>query len=89
MLASNPLAPPEFRYSYIELQRETPLLVLGLAFVVVVVAFGRWKGVRALAGLAVSLALILGFLLPSLLQDNNPVAVPSSRCPRSPSPRCT
>ncbi len=75
VLAENELAPPEFRFSFVELQREVPLLLLGVAFVVVVVAFGRWKGVRALAGLAASLALIVGFLLPSLLRDNNPIAV--------------
>ena len=75
VLAFNELAPPEFQYSFVELQREMPLLLLGVAFVVVVVGFGRWKGIRALAGLAVSLALVLGFLLPSLLRDNNPIAV--------------
>jgi uncharacterized membrane protein len=40
-----------------------------------VIAFGRWKGVRALAGLAVSLGVILVFTLPSLLRDNNAIAV--------------
>jgi len=75
VLAYNRLAPPEFRYVFVEFQRELPLLLLGGAFVVVVVAFGRWKGVRALAGLALSMAVIVGFLLPSLLRDNNAVAV--------------
>lgn len=32
VLAENELAPPEFRYSFVELQREVPLLLLGLAW---------------------------------------------------------
>lgn len=75
VLAFNGLAPTEFRYSFVEFQREVPLLLIGLGFVAVVIGFGRWKGVRALVGLAVSLAVILGFLLPSLLRNNNPIAV--------------
>ncbi len=75
VLAYNDLAPARFQYAFVELQREAPLLLLGVAFVAVVVAFGRWKGIRALLGLAVSLVVIVGFLLPSLLRDNNAVAV--------------
>lgn len=75
VLAYNELAPADFRYAFVEFQRDVPLAMLGVAFVVVVVGFGRWKGARALAGLAVSLAVIVGFLLPSLLRDNNAVAV--------------
>jgi uncharacterized membrane protein len=41
----------------------------------VVIGFGRWKGVRALAGLAVSALVIVGFLLPALLQGENAIAV--------------
>ncbi|CAA9226543.1 MAG: YibE/F family protein [uncultured Acidimicrobiales bacterium] len=75
VLVYNRLAPAPFQYVFVEFQRDTPLLLLGLAFVLVVVAFGRWKGVRALAGLGVSLAVIVGFLLPSLLRDHNAIAV--------------
>jgi uncharacterized membrane protein len=70
VLARNPLAPPEFQYSYADQQRATPLLLLTVLFVVVVVALGRWKGVRALAGIFVGLAVIVVFLLPSLLRGN-------------------
>ncbi|MGD9798207.1 MAG: YibE/F family protein [Acidimicrobiia bacterium] len=45
------------------------------SFLSSVVAFARWKGVRALAGLAVSFVVIIAFLLPSLLRDNNAVLV--------------
>lgn len=75
VLTYNPLAPPDFQYGFLEFQRDAPLLALGAVFVVVVVAFGRWQGVRAIAGLAVSVAVIVGFLLPSLLRDHDAVAV--------------
>ena len=75
VLAYNDLAPTEFQYAFVEFQRDAPLLLLGAAFAVVVIAFGRWKGARALAGLVVSFVVIILFLLPSLLRDNNAVAV--------------
>ena len=74
VLAYNALAPPAFRYSFVEFQRSTPLLGLFVAFVVVVVGFGRWKGVRALLGLGVSASVVMLFLLPALLNDRNSTA---------------
>lgn len=62
-------SPPEFRYSFADFQRTTPLLWLVAAFVLVVVAFGRWQGVRALAGLAASGFLLVAFVVPALLRD--------------------
>ena len=68
-------SPDPYRYSFAEFQRSTPLLWLVVAFVVVVVAFGRWQGVRALIGLAASAVVLLAFLVPSLLRDEPAVAV--------------
>ncbi len=70
MLARNPQAPPEFQYSYVDMQRTTPLLLLGLLFAVAVIVFAGWKGVRALLGIGVALAVIMVFLLPSLLRGS-------------------
>ena len=80
VLLENPGAAAEFRYSFADYQRGIPLLGLFLLFAVVVIAFGRWQGVRALAGLIASLAAVLVFLLPSLLRGNPalPVAVVAS-----------
>lgn len=75
VLLYNRLAPEEFQYSFVEFQRTTPLLWLSAVFVVVVLVVARWMGLRALVGLAVSLAIIVTFLLPALLRDANPVAV--------------
>lgn len=62
-------------YSFYEHQRSTPMLLLVLLFATVIVVFGRWKGVGALAGLTMSLAVIVVFVLPSLLDGNNAVLV--------------
>lgn len=70
VLARNPFAPPEYRYSFSDFQRTQPLLLLGVVFVAAVVLFGRWQGVRALAGIVVSFVVLLAFLLPSLLRGN-------------------
>lgn len=58
------------RYTFIDYQRTTPLVWLALAFVVVVVAFGRWQGLRALAGLGLSLIVLVLFIVPALLRDS-------------------
>jgi|RhiMethySRZTD1v2_1073278.scaffolds.fasta_scaffold03373_19 uncharacterized membrane protein len=68
-------SPPRYRYSFADLQRSTPLGWLVVAFVVVVIAFGRWQGLRALIGLAASGLVLLAFLVPSLLRDQPAVPV--------------
>jgi uncharacterized membrane protein len=80
LLFDNPMAPAEFRYSFFEFQRGSPIWVLAGIFVVVVVTVGRWRGLRALAGLAASLGVLTWFLLPSLLRDNSPIGVALVSC---------
>jgi uncharacterized membrane protein len=62
-------APDEFRYSFADFQRRLPLIWLAVGFALVVVAFGRWQGLRALAGLAASGAVLVAFVVPALLRD--------------------
>ena len=52
-----------------------PLLTLLLLFVVVIVAVSRWKGVRSLVGLCVSLYVITQFILPMILSGADAVLV--------------
>ena len=75
ILQYNPMAPPQYAYTFWEFQRELPLAMLAVLFVVVVLAFGRWQGLRALSGLVVTFGIIIWFLLPSLLRDQPAVAV--------------
>jgi len=42
---------------------------------VAVLVLGRWRGLGALAGLAISAIVLLGFVLPALLDGSNPVLV--------------
>ena len=62
-------------YYFSDFQRRTPLLILGLLFAAVVVLLGRWRGVAALAALAVSLGVIVKFVLPAILEGQSPLAV--------------
>jgi uncharacterized membrane protein len=68
-------SPREFRYSFHDFQRSTTLWWLVGLFVVVVILFGRWQGVRALIGLAASGAILVAFLVPALLRDEPAVPV--------------
>ena len=68
-------SPPRYRYSFADFQRSTPLVWLVVAFAAVVIAFGRWQGVRALVGLAASGAVLIAFLVPALLRDEPAVGV--------------
>ncbi len=68
-------ADPGFDYTYNDRQRRPVLTWLFVLFGVAVIALGRWRGVAALAGLGASLIVILVFLLPSMLDGNNPQLV--------------
>jgi uncharacterized membrane protein len=52
-----------------------PLLILLLLFVVFTVAVSRWKGVRSLIGMGISLYVITQFILPLILAGYSPFLV--------------
>lgn len=62
-------------YFITEPNRWGPLLTLLLIFVVVIIAVSRWKGVRSLLGLCVSLYVITQFILPLILAGYPPMLV--------------
>ena len=62
-------------YNIRDLERTRPMLVLVALFVVAVIAFGGWQGVRSLIGLVVSFAVIIGFIVPAILRGHSPVLV--------------
>ena len=68
-------SPQRYRYSFADVQRGSSLLWLTAVFVLVVVAFGRWRGVRSLLGLAACGAVLVAFLAPALLHDRPAVPV--------------
>ncbi|CAA9243115.1 MAG: YibE/F family protein [uncultured Acidimicrobiales bacterium] len=63
------------QYYFADYQRQTPMLWLAVLFVVAVVALGRWRGLRALVALAVTMLVLTVFVLPAVLEGHNPVAV--------------
>ncbi|MEA2366769.1 MAG: hypothetical protein QOI32_2281, partial [Thermoleophilaceae bacterium] len=62
-------------YSLYDFERRGPMLILALLFVAVVLVFARWRGALSLAGLGISLALVLLFVVPSILDGNSPLLV--------------
>ena len=81
-VAANPL-PPEAeiggvkvdRYALADFERRLPLLWLALGFGALVVALGRWRGARALVGLGASLGVVVGFVVPAILDGRSPAGV--------------
>jgi uncharacterized membrane protein len=68
-----PVAGPE--YSFFDFQRGTPLAVLAIVFVLIVLVFARLRGALSLLGLGASLALVLVFVVPAILDGKSPFAV--------------
>jgi uncharacterized membrane protein len=62
-------------YSIVDHQRGRQLWTLAGAFALAVIAFGRWRGIAALAGLAVTFGLLLIFVVPAILAGEPPLLV--------------
>ena len=62
-------------YAFTDYQRNTPLVVLAVAFAVVVIAVARLRGLAALVGLGVAFVVMIKFMLPALLSGEDPLAV--------------
>ena len=75
VLLHNQSALEEFRYAFADFQRATPMWILFGIVCIAIIALGRWQGVRALVGLGVSVAALMGFLLPSLIRGNSALGV--------------
>ena len=61
-------------YAFYDFERSWPLLGLGAAFAVMIVAVARWRGLRALLGIVAAFVVLVVFLLPAL-RDGAP-AIP-------------
>jgi uncharacterized membrane protein len=69
--AAAPLDP----YSFSDFDRRGPMLWLLLFFAVAVVVFGRLRGLLSLIGLGLSVAVIVLFIVPAILDGRSPVGV--------------
>ncbi|GIU85761.1 MAG: hypothetical protein KatS3mg009_0276 [Acidimicrobiia bacterium] len=75
MLNHVPGAEPGFDYQYADRQRRPVLLAAAVLFALAVVVLGRLRGLAALGGIAVSLVVILQFVLPAILDGHGAVPV--------------
>ena len=73
--AGSGAGPDDGGWYFSDFQRRGPLLALGVFFAIAVVILARWRGLLALAGLAISFAVLVRFMLPAILLGKNPVMV--------------
>ena len=69
------LVDPQSIYQFADFDRRLVLVVVAVVFAVVVVFLGGWRGATALAGLAISVLILLMFVLPSILDGRSAVLV--------------
>jgi uncharacterized membrane protein len=62
-------------YAFFDFERTWPLAALAAVFAVVIVAVARWRGLRALIGIAVAFVVLVVFLLPALRDGASAVPV--------------
>lgn len=63
------------RYGFSDFERQRPLAILAILFCLLVVVSSRLRGVRALIGLGLSLAIVIGFVVPAILDGHPAVGV--------------
>jgi uncharacterized membrane protein len=63
------------RYAFADFERRSALGWLAVGFVALVLLTGRWRGLRALAGLALSIVIVVEFVVPAILEGSSPVGV--------------
>lgn len=68
-------AAPGFEYQYADRQRRGVLGLIAAGFALSVIALARFKGLAALGGLAASIAVLIIFIVPALLEGQAPVMV--------------
>lgn len=62
-------------YYIADYERSSALWLLAALFVIVVVAASGWQGLRSLVGLALSLVIVIAFVVPAILAGSSPAAV--------------
>jgi uncharacterized membrane protein len=60
--------------AFVDFERGRSLLLLVLVFALLVVALAGWQGVRSLVAVGVSLVVVIGWMVPSILSGHPPLA---------------
>lgn len=63
------------KFFVVDYVRRNYLYLLAFLFSFAVVVIGRWKGVRALLGLALTFLVIMEFIIPRILAGSNPLVI--------------
>ena len=64
-----------FEYYLVDYDRRSPLVILAALFAIFVIALSRWHGLFSLLGVAISLGVLVFFVMPAILEGGNPLAV--------------
>ena len=75
LMGFQPDAPPELRYAYLDPDRRTVLVYLAFLFAAAVVLLGGLRGLAALVGLGATFVVLLGFIVPAILDGRSPLAI--------------
>ncbi len=62
-------------YYVVDYVRRGNLYLLAIIFAVLVIAIGEWKGLRAVISLVGSFAVIMGFIIPNILNGHSPLMI--------------
>lgn len=62
-------------YVFVDFVRTTPMLLLAIAYGLVVVLVAGWRGARAVVGLVGGVTFMMAFMIPALLEGQNPILV--------------
>jgi uncharacterized membrane protein len=60
---------------FVDYVRTTPMLWLAIIFAAAIVIISQWKGVGALLSMAFSLYVIIGYIIPNILNGEDPLRV--------------
>jgi len=67
--------PSQMPFAFVDFERTGSIGWLALAFAALVLLLGRLQGARSLLGLAASLVLVVGFVVPAILDGSPPLLV--------------
>jgi uncharacterized membrane protein len=75
LMGYHPDAQEGMRYVFLDPDRRPTVVYLAVLFAAAVVVLGGLRGIAALVGLAATVAVLLAFVLPAILEGRDPLAV--------------
>lgn len=62
-------------YYFLDYNRRLPLVALAIMFAIVVILLSRWHGLFSIVGVAISMLVLIFFVIPAILDGSSPLAV--------------